>query len=97
MENQNVFVRNAVITVGTTAILVSNARERVMLYLRNASTGGQSITVVFGEQTVASGAGIVLAPNDFMTESDSGDYQCWRGQISGIASGAGGSLVVVER
>jgi hypothetical protein len=68
---------------------------RKLLYLRNISTIGQTITVSFGK-TAVSEAGLQLKPGEYFLDSSMGDYTVFVGSISAISDLAGGSLGVVE-
>ena len=97
-------VRNDTISVGATAVEIMGqtnyARPRRFFYVRNNSTGGQVITLVFGDlQTITANQGIVLVPTAAYYEVISfGDAEeVWQSRIWAIASAAGGSISVVER
>lgn len=90
--------RNTAVTVGAAVTLISSAQERKSIYLRNVSAGGQVISLSFSDTVDATaGEGIVLNPNDAVIDSTSEGYKCWNGKITAIASGAGGSLAILER
>jgi len=85
------------VSVGTTAVVVSNANRRAMYVLRNISTGGQILSIALSDVTLAvANTGIILNVNDFFGDSDSGGYSCWKGQITAISSAAGGTLAITE-
>lgn len=90
--------REEVISVGLTAVLVSDARKRTAFYLRNVSTGGEKISVQLSNITIpVDNTGIVLKADDFIMDNNSEGYQCWTGKITAICNGAGGKLSVFER
>lgn len=92
--------RNATLTVGNTQSIVSLRpyTGRRMFYAKNISTGGQVITLRFGDESAATaGEGVVLDVGEFISDSSSEGYQCFQGTILGIASAAGGTLTVMER
>ena len=91
-------IRNEIVAVGTTAVLISNAKSRKNIYFRNCSTGGEVITVQFSNVGVAvANTGYILNPNEYISDSDSGsNYDAWDGIITAISTG-GGQLTVVER
>ena len=88
-----------VVTVGTTSIILSKAKNRSAIYIKNTSTTNQIINIVFSNTDVAVslGAGFQLNVNESIIDSDSGEYSCWTGAISGISSAAGGTIVMYER
>jgi len=92
-------MRNASVSVGTSSVIVApevNAGQRRVLVLTNTSTGGQNISVSWGE-TAVSGRGIYLTPNSTWSESvDSGFIPSWK-DVQAIANIAGGTLAVHER
>jgi len=90
--------RNETLTVDASVVLVSSAQKRKSIYLRNTSAGGQVISLSFSDTNeAAAGAGIVLNPNDAIIDSTSEAYEAWNGKITAIASGAGGTLAIMER
>jgi hypothetical protein len=96
-KEQN-FARNESLTVGTSEVMLSGKRARKTIYLRNTSTGGQVITIVFDDFNAAVlGKGIILAPGEFITESTTEGYECWSGDIKGIGTAAGGTIALMEQ
>lgn len=91
--------RNETVDVGVAAVAVSkNNLGRRMLYIRNSSPAAQVITVTFSDNAIAvANKGIVLKPEEALTDSDSAGYECWKGNISAISDGANGVLTVVEK
>ena len=92
--------RNDLVAVGTTAVEVSPARlrGRIEYFIRNSSTAGQVITLVFSN-TVAAVAlyGIPLYPGDFVCSSDSGGSKPYNGMMRAVANAAAGQLSIYER
>lgn len=94
---QNIAI-NTSVTVGATSILVSGARNRKMVYLRNVSTAAQVITLALDNMSPAVALkGIVLAPGEFFLDSVSEGYVPWNGDIKAIASAAGAVLAIQEQ
>ena len=91
--------RNASVSVGASSVLVSptlNENERVVLVITNTSTGGQNISVCWGETAVA-GRGIFLTPNSTWSESVDSGFIPIHTSVEAISSAAGGTLAVHER
>ena len=90
-------IRNEIIAVGATAILISTAKHRKNIYFRNSGAG--IITVRFDDKAVAvANEGYILNPNEYISDSDSGSaYEAWDGIITAICSAPGGQLTLVER
>jgi len=89
----------SVITVGTASAEISRQQtnsRRILFSLINTSTGGQSISIAFGQEAIA-GQGIVLAPGGFYTESEDPGFKPTNEQITAIASGAGATLAMTMR
>lgn len=94
--------RNVSVPVDTTNVVVSESKNidvnyRTFFSLINTSTGGQSISVTFTDESGA-GTGIVMAPGGHYSESISSaaDYPT-NERICAISSLAGGTLAVCER
>lgn len=88
--------RNGSVAVGATLTLVSDSKPRQSFSIMN--TGLTIISLSFSDtEGAALGAGIVLNPNSSCTDSDGGGYECWKGQITAIGSGGGGTLAIMER
>jgi hypothetical protein len=86
------------VTVGATAIEISEPHPRKVIYIRNTSVGGQVITVTFSNNTTAvANSGFVLSPSEYITDSISEGYLPWSGEIRAISSAAGGTLSIFER
>lgn len=88
--------RNDLLDVHNTNVVISQATERVRLYLRNSSTGGQVITINLGYNEAVALQGIVLKAGDSFVDSNSGNYQVWQGVITAIGSAANGKLSIME-
>jgi hypothetical protein len=86
------------VTVGATAIEISEPHFRKVIYIRNTSVGGQVITVTFSNTTNAvAGSGFVLSPSEYITDSVSEGYIPYQGEIRAISTAAGGTLSIFER
>jgi len=97
-ETWNEATRNEVVTVGGTSATVCNADEkRRVAYFRNDSAAAQVITLNFGAQPAVLNAGIVLSVGQFISDSDSEGYLCYKGSIQAIATAAGALLSIFER
>lgn len=83
-------------TIGTTAVLLSTARQRKTYAFRNISAGGQVITLSFNKTAVANN-GITLNVNDVYMDSEQAGYTPFQGDISAIASAAGAVITISER
>lgn len=92
-------VRNATLAVGTTPVVVSSdllIAQRKVFVATNTSTGGQTITLSWGQE-VAAGSGIVLTPMGSWSESIDNAFFPNPLQIYAVSSGAGGVLSLHER
>lgn len=92
-------VRNATVAVGTTSVIVAPPvleNQRRVFVATNTSTGGQTITLSWGQEAVA-GSGIVLTPNGSWSESVDSAFIPNNQQIYAVASAASGTLAVHER
>jgi len=86
------------VTVGATAIEISEPHPRKVIYIRNTSTAGQVITITFSNSVDAvAGAGFFLSASEYITDSISEGYLPWQGEIRAISSAAGGTLSIFER
>jgi hypothetical protein len=97
LEKWNEATRNEAITVGATSQQVANSSNRQAIYFRNDSAAAQVITLNFGGQPAIANAGIVLSVGQFISDSDSEGYACYKGIVTAIASAAGAVLSVFER
>jgi len=80
--------RNEVLTTAATAILVATENtRRTAIYITNLT--GTAITIVKGNVAAAAGAGIVIQVNSTWFETDSEGFNCWKGTIQIIGTGAG--------
>ena len=87
---------NKVVTIGTTSVLVAEKSAKKVIYLRNASTAAQVITIAFDNMNAAvAGTGLILAPGEYILDSNSEGYKAWNGDIKAIASAAGAVLAVM--
>jgi len=94
----NDYVRNAKLTIGTSSVKVADARNpRKSIILRNASSGGQIITLNAGELPAVANEGFSMNPGDFLSDSTSEGYVCYQGMYTAIADGAGAILSIMER
>lgn len=94
--------RNEQIDVGTSATLVSEARnelnQRKDLLLRNTSTNtADIITVAVGFVTPTTNNGIVLRMDESVSFSSETGYTMPQGTISAICATANGKLSIFER
>jgi len=91
---------SSVATIGTTMIMVSEEKKasarRIVFTLQNVSTGGQVISVAFGQNPIA-GQGIVLNPGGFYGEVQDAAFATTQERIMAISTLAGGLLAVTER
>lgn len=84
------------LTVGAASVLVSKKAARKVIYLRNTSAAAQIITIAFDNVSDAvAGTGIVLAPGEYVSDSNSEGYTAWNGDIKAIASAAGATLSIM--
>jgi hypothetical protein len=85
-------------TIGTTNVVVSEecAQERTFMSIINTSTGGQTISIAFGQEAVAL-SGIVLYPGGIYTESREAGFRMNQHNVCAISSVAGGTIAVIER
>lgn len=97
-ESRQDITRFAPFTIGTSSENVSKGQgSRKALYLFNASTGTQEITILLGGAGVAvAGEGIVLRAGGSFVDSDTANYEVYQGVISAVASAAGAKLVIGE-
>jgi len=89
--------RNEIVAVGTTSTQISFKKNRKVIYIRNSSTAGQTITVNMGPNTAVANTGIILDVGEFIVDSDIAGYQCYKDTITAISSAAGGQLSIFER
>jgi hypothetical protein len=95
-----ILIRNDTATIGATSTIVLPKRDkgrRVAFTIINTSTGGQTISLAFGDnQAAVSGSGVPLPPTSFYVEDGSGS-PCFDGVVSAISSAAGGTIGIMER
>ena len=95
--------RNELVLVGATSIIISDFRNqenpRKTISIRNISTNvNDVITINFGYNQAVAGAGIVLNPNEAVSDQTLNEYyQCFNGVITGICATANGKLAIFER
>lgn len=90
---------NKAVTISTTNVVLSEERgndERTFLSIVNTSTGGQVISVAFGQEAVAL-SGVVLYPGGVYSESREAGFRMTQHNVTAISSGAGGTVAVSER
>lgn len=91
-------VRNDTVAVGTASVSVCEVnKKRIVVYLRNTSTGTQVITVNFGDKNAVANQGVVLEVGDYVADSQSENYNCYKGKVFAVASAASAQLSVMER
>jgi hypothetical protein len=96
----NINSKNTSLTVGTTLVTVSEAKQndksqRIRLIAINVSTGGQIISLAADGEAVAS-SGIVLYPGGSMSWEVQANIPIMQSRVTGIANAAGGTLAVYE-
>lgn len=74
-------------TAATTIQIVTENLRRTAIYV--TVTSGNAVTIVKGSGSAVAGEGIVLQPNSTWYESDSEGFNCWKGEIQAIGTGAG--------
>ena len=90
--------RNDQVSVGASSTIIEQENnQRKAIVLRNSSTGGQIISISFGELSAVASNGIVLSPGQAFSDADSENYTCWKGRIQAISSAVGGVLSVFAR
>lgn len=81
--------RNSSVSVTTTSVRVLIANQgRKALYIGNL-TAGVTVTIQKGETAAIQNEGIVLSQGQNWFESNGENFECWKGEIQVIASGAG--------
>ena len=84
------------VTIGATSVLVAGKAPRKVIYLRNTSAAAQVITIAFDNMNAAvANTGLIIAPGEYVLDSNSEGYSCWNGDIKAIASAAGATLSVM--
>lgn len=95
--------RNDKISVGLSAVVVSDARQnqeqpRKVIVVRNVSPDAADvITVAFGLTQAVANNGIVLRQYESFTESEESTFKPFQGTITAICATANGQLSVMER
>ena len=92
---------NSAVTIGTTALEISQERmnknaERKSVSITNTSPAGQKISLAIDNMAV-SGAGIVLSVGGFWSDSADGQYKPTQEQITAVSDAAGGTIALQER
>ena len=92
--------RNASVTVDTTNVVVSEARNNLVDRRKNftcinTSPSGQVINVTFTDES-GTGAGIQLSVGGFIAISEDEGYIPPQGRINAISSAASGTLAIWE-
>jgi len=95
-------IRNDVLTVGGTAVKVSDARNennpRITILIRNTSSDPTMIiTVNLGLGTPTANNGIVLRQYESFTDTTGEGYTAFQGGITALCAVAGGQLSIMER
>lgn len=96
----NEAIRNASVTIGTSAVDVCPPVDFGVVKVRtftNTSTGGQVITLTWGQGNPTALSGIVLYPAGSCSESIDNAFVPSNVRVMGIASAAGATLAVHER
>lgn len=90
---------NRILSVGINSVKVAeNDPQRKVIFIRNNSTAGQVISLIFSNnQQAEAGTGIVLGAGQYIIDSDTEGYECWEGEIHAISSAAGGLISVYIR
>ena len=89
-------IRNNVVAVGTSTVLLSTAHERNELVITNTSSAAQIITLSFGVEAAAL-AGVVLQPYSVYYASDTQGFSVYNGDIFAISSAVSGQISIFER
>ena len=101
--------RNETVAVGTSSVVISNARQtdlnkRKVISVRNMSPNAADIiTVNLGNGAAVADNGIVLKQYESFTDSNDGDaendkgYLCWQGSVTAICATATGTVSIFER
>ena len=92
-------IRNSAKTIGTTPLIISPTLEmgkRNVLVITNTSTGGQVISISFGEQATAL-QGIVLYPGGSWFEVIGAGFNPTSEIVWGVSSAASGIIAIQER
>lgn len=88
--------RNEELTIDTSSKSIALATyDRKVLVIRN--TGTTNITLSFGNKIGVANEGILMQPNESVTDVKSEGYKPWQGTIQAISDVAGGKLSIFER
>jgi len=89
------FTRNESATIGTTSVEALKANDhRKAIYIHN--TGATTLTICKGIVPAVAGAGIVIASGSAFFETDSDNFNAWKGAIQIVSSAAGGTIGLSE-
>jgi len=91
--------RQVSLSVGASVVEVSpelGTGQREVISMTNTSTGGQIISLAWGQDAVV-GVGVPVYPGSTWSESIDNNFKPSNARITAIASGAGGTLAVHER
>jgi len=92
-------ISNKTLTVGTDQVEVSpdmTGSQRSFIGITNTSTGGQIISLSFGQEAVSL-SGTVIYPGGKYSESTDAGYKPTNKQITAISNLAGGTIAIQER
>jgi len=89
-------VRDQILGVGTTAVLISPAHPRKELVITNTSPAAEKITLSMGRIAEAN-AGVVLLPYAVYFANNAAGFNVYQGDIYGISDGAAGQISIFER
>ena len=93
--------RNGQLTVTTTSIPVLDnlvqGQTRVVYVISNISTGGQIITLAFGDTAAVAGYGLTLNPGNSWTETIESTFVPTNEKTNIISSAAGATVAIYER
>lgn len=90
-------VRNETVAIGAATVRVSPTRKRVAWMVQNNSPAAQTVSVSMQKTGATPTAGILLNVGDSISDSDSGGYQCWQGDIVVVGTAGGATAFIMER
>ena len=91
-------ITNKVVSVGTSQVVVCSEvlpTQRKSIIIQNTSTGGQKITLAINQDAV-SGAGFVMSPGGYYSDSINGNWFPVPFQFVVVSDLAGGTVTVLE-
>lgn len=91
------FVRNEVVAVSTSSVVICRAARRQAIAIRNSSTGAQVITLHLGFGLAIANQGIVLRPGESFVDSNVEGYEVFQGEITAISDAVNGQVSIFER